>query len=180
MKSQDEGEFRAFVATHRVALVRTAYLVCGDRDEAEDLTQTALLKLHPAWNRAKSARNRDAYVRRILVNTHLSRIRRRRVAQILTDRLPDKAGPDSTAGLADRSVLMAALARLPARRRATVVLRYWEDLPEAEVAHILGCSVGAVRSQAFKGLAELRRDPELVELFRDRSTLSAHAVEARL
>jgi RNA polymerase sigma-70 factor (sigma-E family) len=177
--SQDEAEFRAFVETRRVALVRTAYLVCGDRDEAEDLTQTALLKLHPAWHRAKAVGNRDAYVRRVLINAHLSRVRKRRVTQFLTDRFPERAGPDSTAGLADRSVLMTALARLPAGRRATVVLRYWEDRPEAEVARILGCSVGTVRSQAFKGLAELRRDPQLVGLFGNGSTPSTREMEAR-
>ncbi|MEU0937121.1 SigE family RNA polymerase sigma factor [Embleya sp. NPDC005971] len=164
MKSHAEDEFRAFVEDRRTALVRTAYLLCGDRDEAEDLAQVTLTKTYTSWARVASVENPDAYVRRILVNTNLSRVRRRRVTHFLTDRLPERAGPDSTGAVAQRSVLMAALARLPAGQRAAVVLRYWEDRPESEVAQILGCAVGTVRSQTFKGLARLRQDPQLTDL----------------
>ncbi|MGW1989918.1 SigE family RNA polymerase sigma factor [Embleya sp. NPDC001921] len=164
MRSHGEDEFRAFVEDRRTALVRTAYLLCGDRDEAEDLAQTTLTKTYTSWARVAEVENPDAYVRRILVNTNLSRVRRRRVTHFLTDRMPDRAGPDPTGGVAERSVLMAALARLPAGRRAAVVLRYWEDRSESEVAQILGCTVGTVRSQTFKGLAQLRKDPQLADL----------------
>ncbi|MFE3201415.1 SigE family RNA polymerase sigma factor [Embleya sp. NPDC055664] len=165
MRSQrEEDEFRVFVEARRTALVRTAYLLCGDRDEAEDLAQATLTKAYTSWARVFAAQSPDAYVRRIMVNTHLSRVRVRRVTHFLTDRLPDRAGPDSTGAVAERSVLMAALGRLPAGRRAAVVLRYWEDRPESEVAQILGCAVGTVRSQTFKGLAQLRKDPQLADL----------------
>ncbi|WP_406278674.1 SigE family RNA polymerase sigma factor [Embleya sp. NBC_00896] len=164
MKSHEEDEFRAFVESRRRGLVNTAYLLCGDRDDAEDLTQATLVKVYGAWSRVASRDDRDAYVRRILINTNVSRHRRRRVAHFLTDRLPDRAGPDSTADLAGRGVLVAALGRLPAGRRAAVVLRYWEDRSESEVAKILGCKIGTVRSQAHRGLAQLRKDPQLADL----------------
>ncbi|WP_406284386.1 SigE family RNA polymerase sigma factor [Embleya sp. NBC_00896] len=176
----EEDEFRTYVELHRTALVRTAYLLCGDRDEAEDLAQTTVTKVFTAWERVRAAENPDAYVRRILVNVNLSRTRRRRVRQFLTDRLPDRAGPDPTSAVAQRSVLMAALSRLPAGRRAAVVLRHWEDRSESEVAKILGCTVGTVRSQTFKGLAQLRKDPQLADLIpRQTDTPSTSDTEVR-
>ncbi|MYW03198.1 SigE family RNA polymerase sigma factor [Streptomyces sp. SID3343] len=164
MRTQDEERFREFVEGRRTALLRTAYLLCGDRGDAEDLTQATLIKVYAAWDRVARAQNPDGYVRRVLVNTHRSRTRGRRVVQFLTDRLPDPVGPDSTATLAGRSVLMAALARLPTAQRTVVVLRYWEDRSDVEVAHILGKPVGTVRSRAARGLARLREDPNMADL----------------
>ncbi|MGW1996794.1 SigE family RNA polymerase sigma factor [Embleya sp. NPDC001921] len=179
MRTQDEARFREFVEDRRGALLRTAYLLCGDRDDAEDLTQATLIKVYTAWSRVSEADNPDGYVRRVLVNTHRSRARRRRVSQFLTDHLPDRAGLDSTAALAGRSVLMAALARLPITQRTVVVLRYWEDRPDVEVAQILGKPVGTVRSQAARGLARLREDPHMADLITRRPAPAQRTTEAR-
>ena len=148
MRADHETEFRDFVLSRRTALVRTAYLLCGDSGHAEDLVQGTLAKAYLA-----------------MVNLHVSRKRRKRVAETLSWRLPerhaDTARPDA---VADRGALFAALARLAPRQRAVVVLRYWEDRSEGEVATVLGCSVGTVRSQAHRALAKLRAAPELQEM----------------
>jgi RNA polymerase sigma-70 factor (sigma-E family) len=158
-----EEDFRAFVQTRRQPLVRTAYLLTGDSGDAEDLVQMVLAKAYTSWRKVVAADQPDAYVRRMLVNAHLSLHRRRRVTQLLTSRTPDRPVPDGTGRIAERSALAAALDRLPARQRAVVVLRYWEDLPEGQVAQALNCAVGTVRSQAHKGLKALRNDPKLAD-----------------
>ena len=165
-----DAEFQAYMAARWPALVRTAFLLTGDRFEAEDLAQTALTKVYASWRRVRRADDVDAYVRRVLVNANAGRFRKRRVAEHLVAVPADGRAHEPHAGLAQRSALMAALAELPARQRAVVVLRYWEDLSEREVAAVLGCSQGTVKSQASKALARLRnsavlldRDPVLVE-----------------
>ncbi|GAA1963955.1 SigE family RNA polymerase sigma factor [Catenulispora subtropica] len=168
MKATDEAEFRDFMATRWPALVRTAYLLSGDRHLAEDLAQVALEKTAMAWSRVRDAHDVDAYVRRILVNTHLSRFRRKRVQEVLAPSMPDPAAPDPAAPdpaqrLADRELVLAALATLPRRQRAVIVLRYWEDRSESQTAEILGCAIGTVRSQAHKALAKLRVSPLLAD-----------------
>jgi RNA polymerase sigma-70 factor (sigma-E family) len=149
--------FHDFVRSRWPALFRTAYLLTADRHEAEDLVQTALTKAYRSWRRVTRSDNADAYVRRILVTCQKDRFRKRRVSQWLTGAPPEPVDPvDPLAASDERQRLMAALATLPKRQRAVVVLRYWEDLPEAEVAAMLGCSTGTVKSQASKALAKLR------------------------
>jgi RNA polymerase sigma-70 factor (sigma-E family) len=161
VRATDEAEFREFMTARWPALLRTAYLLTGDRHLAEDLAQTALEKAAVAWGRVRRADDVDAYVRRILVNTHLSRFRRRRVVEVLERETPEVPSTDSSHRIALRDELLRALATLPKRQCAVVVLRYWEDLSEAQTAAVMGCSVGTVRSQAYKALAKLRVSPLL-------------------
>ncbi|WP_236653398.1 SigE family RNA polymerase sigma factor [Streptacidiphilus melanogenes] len=158
------GDFSSFVAARWTALVRTAYLLTGDFHEAEDLVQVTLAKVYPHW-RGLRAETTDAYVRRALVNNNRSRHRRRRVAHLLMPFVPDRpAAADAGQGdVAERDLLVSLLATLPERQRTVVVLRYWEDLSAEEVAELLGCSVGTVKSQASRALAKLRDLPELEE-----------------
>lgn len=163
MQGDDEGDFSTFVSARWPALVKTAYLLTGDFHEAEDLVQSTLAKVYPQWRRVRSE-TVDAYVRTALVNNNRSRHRRRRVAQLLTPLVPDRPSPaggpgDGQGG--DRDLLVSVLAELPERQRAVVVLRYWEDLSAEEVASMLGCSVGTVKSQASRALAKLREHPGL-------------------
>ncbi|NUP52360.1 MAG: SigE family RNA polymerase sigma factor [Catenulispora sp.] len=151
-----DAEFGDFMAARWPALVRTAYLLTGDQHLAEDLAQATLTKVYASWKRVRRADDIDAYVRRVLVNTNAGRFRKRRVAEHLVAAPYDGRGHEPHEPLAQRTALMAALAALPGRQRAVVVLRYWEDLSEREVAAILGCSQGTVKSQAAKALARLR------------------------
>jgi len=148
-------EFDEFVRFRSPALLRTAYLLTRDEALAEDLLQTALAKAWFAWGRIE--REPTAYVRKILVNTYSSWWRRKWHHEQPSDELPDSGAQD--AGL-DHD-LWDALGRLPKRQRAVVVLRYYEDLSEAETATLLGISPGTVKSQLSKALAKLRLDPSL-------------------
>ncbi len=156
-----DAQFSEFVAARWGALVHTAYLLTGDFYEAEDLVQTTLAKVYPQWRRIRGD-GVASYLRRALVNNNRSRVRRRRVALLLMPFLPETPSPPSGAG-EDHDLLVAALAGLPERQRAVVVLRYWEDLSLEEVAYELGCSVGTVKSQASRALAKLRADPTLAD-----------------
>jgi RNA polymerase sigma-70 factor (sigma-E family) len=152
-------EFDAFVGARSSALLRTAYLLTHDHAAAEDLLQTALTKAWFAWSRIETAP--EAYVRKVLVNTYATWWRRRWNGEHPTGDLPD-AGVPASADASDASHdLWRAMERLPRRQRAVVVLRYFEDLSEAETAALLGCAVGTVKSQASKALAKLRIDPAL-------------------
>lgn len=165
MKGEEEARFQEFVRARWSHLVRTAYLLTGDVHLAEDLTQTALAKACRSWRRVSRSDNPEAYVRRMLVNCNNDRFRKHRVAEALTAAPPERAGSDEAVSWADeRGALLAALAGLPPKQRAVVVLRYWEDLSEAEVAQTLGCSAGTVKSQASKGLAKLRTYPGLAQV----------------
>jgi RNA polymerase sigma-70 factor (sigma-E family) len=159
-----ERDFRAYVISRRGMLEREAYLLVGDVHLAQDLVQTTLARAYVSWRRIEESEYPDAYVRRILVNANTSRLRRRRVREILTDTTVETraayADPPSGAD-ASRLDIIRALMALPQRQRTAVVLRYWADLPEAEVAEAMGCSVGTVRSQSAKALAKLRARPEL-------------------
>lgn len=159
MDATAEQEFHDYVLSRRGALLHEAFLLVGDVHAAEDLVQTTLAKVYVSWRRVVGSDSPDAYVRRIMINSNLSRVRRRRVGEVLTGLPPETAGlsPDH----AERLDLVKALIALPKRQRAAVVLRYWADLPETEVAQIMGCSVGTVRSQAFRGLEKLRDQPAL-------------------
>ena len=150
-----DGEFHQFVTVAWPRLLRTAYLLAGDRHTAEDLVQTTLERSYVAWSRVNRADDRDAYVRRILVNEHARRFRRK-LRENLVTAVPERPGEDGSDRLDDRAALLAALAELPPRQRQAVVLRYWEDLSESQAATAMGCSVGTVKSQASKGVAKLR------------------------
>jgi len=153
-------EFESFVAARSGALFGTAVLLTGDRHTAEDLLQTALAKSWLSWRRITG--DPEAYVRRVLVNTYISMWRRRWNGETPTEALPETASADGT-DPASRQDLVAALHRLPKRQRAVLVLRYLEDLAEREVAELLGCSVGTVKSQASRALAKLAADTALRE-----------------
>jgi RNA polymerase sigma-70 factor (sigma-E family) len=154
-EGRDEA-FREFVAARADAIRFTAYLLCGDWHEAEDIAQTALVRLYLAWHRLDRERSLDAYVRRVVTRTFLNERRRpwhRR--EHPTDSPPDtRAAPPPVPE--ERLVLWAALSEVPRRQRAALVLRYWEDLSVEETAELLGCSVGNVKSQCSRGLRTLR------------------------
>jgi RNA polymerase sigma-70 factor (sigma-E family) len=154
----DRAGFDGFVATRSQALLRTAYLLTGDHGLAEDLLQTALAKSWFAWARIDGPP--EPYVRRVLATTYATWWRRRWRGERPTGDLPDRPDP-AEAGVEDRDLLWRALDALPRRQRVVVVLRYYEDLSEAETAAALGVSAGTVKSQASKALAALRRDADL-------------------
>ncbi|NNU27662.1 SigE family RNA polymerase sigma factor [Isoptericola sp. JC619] len=137
-------------------LGRMAYLLTGDRHRAEELVQQALVRTYVAWPRAR-ARDPLAYARRVLANARIDTWRKnRREVLVPPDNLPHGRHAAADGGHADRDLLVRALAQLPERRRRVVVLRYLVDLGEREVAEDLGISVGAVKSAASRGLAQLR------------------------
>ena len=156
MRTSDEDAFRDFVVGRSTSLLRTAYLLTGDWGHAEDLLQTSLAKLYRAWSRLDDHERLDAYVRRIMVNTQTSWWRRAWKAEHPTGSLPDWPGPDAVSASDDRDRLRRALLTLPDKQRAIVVLRHYEDLSEAEVARVMGCAVGTVKSQCARGLDKLR------------------------
>jgi RNA polymerase sigma-70 factor (sigma-E family) len=147
-------DFTEFAEAELARLRRTAYLLCGDWHAAEDLTQIALTKTLLAWRRISKRENAHAYAHRTLVNAYLGQRRTRKSGEIPLDTLPDHTGQPGTAEL--RLVLLDALATLPAQARAVVVLRYWEDLSVDQVAGILRCSPGNVKSQSARALQKLR------------------------
>lgn len=151
-----DDEFRDWALHRRPALVRTATLLAaGDGHLAEDLVQIALTKLYVAWPRVRPV-TRDAYAHRTLVNAVIDEgRRRRRRPENPTDALPELAAPAVDADPADAR-LKAALAALPARMRAAVVLMHWMDLDPDAAAAVLGCRAGTVKSQASRGIAKLR------------------------
>jgi RNA polymerase sigma-70 factor (sigma-E family) len=158
-----DAEFRKFMHARWPVMVRLAYALTGDQGHAEDVAQTAFARAYASWPRVSRAGNPEAYVRRIVVNENLNRFRKHRVAERLTGTLPESSIPDATRTSDDRSALIAALQQLGPRQRAVVVLRYWLDLSETEVATALGCSVGTVKSQASRALASLRQSADLVD-----------------
>jgi RNA polymerase sigma-70 factor (sigma-E family) len=152
--------FEQFVAARSATLLRTAYLLTRDHGLAEDLLQTALTKAYLAWSRIDG--DPEPYVRRILVNTYSSWWRRKWRGEHPTDELPET--PHHHDRLGESGDLWEALGRLPRRQRAVVVLRFFEDLTEAQTAEMLGVTVGTVKSQASKALAKLRIDPSLTDV----------------
>ncbi len=155
----EEGSFDAFVAARTGALLRSAYLLSGDQQLAEDLVQTALAKASLRWARVVSRGDPEPYVRTVLYREHVSWWRRRKVAEILAAEVPEprrSVAADFVEVLAQADAVRIALLQLPPRQRAVVVLRYFEDRSEGEVAALLGCSVGTVRSHNARGLARLR------------------------
>jgi RNA polymerase sigma-70 factor (sigma-E family) len=152
--------FEDFVAARGQALQRVAYLLTGDWELAEDLLQTALARAYPQWPRVAQD-SPEAYVRKIMVNTWCSWWRRRWRGEVPTAVVPDRPAHDDYAGADSRGALRTALAGLPRRQRTVVVLRYYADLTEDQVAEALGISTGTVKSQAAKALAKLRASAAL-------------------
>lgn len=156
-----DADFAAYMQARQASLLRTAYLISGDRQTAEDLTQTAFAKLYLAWDKVRDQGSIDGYVRRIVVNEHNSLWRRAwKRRELSSDQLPEHAHHDDYDAGAGRE-LWDLVQTLPKKARAVVVLRYYEELSEAETAEVLGISVGTVKSQASRALAALReRAPE--------------------
>lgn len=153
--------FEQFVAARGPRLFGTAVLLTQDRGIAEDLVQTSLLKAWRHWSRIEGPP--EAYVRTTMVNTYVSWWRRKWRGELPTDELPEPPGTSAVRDVEAREDLRTALARLPRRQRAVVVLRFYEDLPVNEVARLLGCSEGTVKSQTSKALAKLGADDSLQE-----------------
>ena len=158
MSPEEEAQFSVYVNARRDRVRRTAYLLCGDWHRAEDTVQSALVKLYLAWPRLDRRDAVEPYVRRIILrvladNGRLARFRKER----LSDQLPERAATDGSDAVDERMVLLSALAALPPRQRAVVVLRFWEDQSIEQCADVLGCSTGTVKSQAARGLQTLRK-----------------------
>ncbi|WP_374457340.1 SigE family RNA polymerase sigma factor [Nocardioides sp.] len=150
------AEFEDFVSSRSPRLLTTAYLLTHDHGRAEDLLQTSLAKLWLAWSRVDEP---DAYVRKVMVTTYASWWRRKWRGERPSDNVPEAGATQPTRD----PDMWSALARLPRGQRAVLVLRFYEDLTEAETARVLDCSVGTVKSQSAKGLAKLRIDAALAD-----------------
>jgi RNA polymerase sigma-70 factor (sigma-E family) len=157
--------FREFVLARGPALSRMAYLLCGDHGAAEDLVQSALARAATRWRSVVAGGNPEGYVRRVMLNEHVSWWRRFGRREHLMPQLPEGPGVPGPDSSLDRLELAAATARLAPRQRAVIVLRFYEDLSEAETAAMLGCSIGTVKSQTHDALARLRQ--LLPVVFRD-------------
>ena len=161
MDARARAEFEEFVTARSAALFRTAVLLTGNRQDAQDLVQSALERACRHWDRVAAAEQPEAYVRRILVNSLKDRWRlRKRIVEVPFDDARPSAADQSPYRQVEqvelRRSMIAELLRLPAGIRAVLVLRYFEDLSEADIARTLGCSAGTVKSQAARGLAKLR------------------------
>ncbi|WP_398857836.1 SigE family RNA polymerase sigma factor [Streptomyces griseiscabiei] len=156
--------FSAYVKARQPVLLRTARSLTANPCDAEDLLQTALAKTYVAWERIEDHRALDGYVRRALLNTRTSQWRKRKVDEFACEELPEPEGvqaADPAEQQALHDAMWRAIMKLPARQRAMVVLRYYEDLSEVQTAEVLGVSVGTVKSAVSRALGKLREDPEL-------------------
>jgi RNA polymerase sigma-70 factor (sigma-E family) len=151
-----DDELADFVRARYPQLLRRAYLLTGNQLAAEDLVQEALARCCAAWRRHPITEP-DAYVHRIMVNVLISRSRLRRFREEATDALPETGASDVTSQHADRDAVWRALLATAPRQRAVLVLRFYEDMTESEIATCLNVTVGTVRSQTAKGLARLRQ-----------------------
>ena len=160
-RARSRAEFERFVAAHANGLLRAAYLIVGDRVEAEDIVQECMLRVARKWPRVRDMEHPGAYARTVMLSLVIDggTKRSRRSIELVAIETPAARG-DAGATVAQvdsRTDLIRALAGLPARQRAVLVLRYFADLPEAEVATALGCSVGTVKSSASRALERLRQ-----------------------
>ncbi|MFG2789130.1 SigE family RNA polymerase sigma factor [Streptomyces sp. NPDC048419] len=157
--------FASYVRARQPVLLRTARSLTANPSDAEDLLQTALTKTYVAWERIEDHRALDGYVRRALLNTRTSQWRKRRVDEFVCEDLPEpepvRGGDDPAEQQALHDAMWRAIMKLPARQRAMVVLRYYEDLSEVQTAEVLDVSVGTVKSAVSRALSKLREDPEL-------------------
>ncbi|MDF1604007.1 SigE family RNA polymerase sigma factor [Nocardioides sp. YIM 152315] len=152
-----DADFTAYLQARQARLLRTAYLLTGDQHQAEDLLQTALAKLYLAWDRVHERDSVDAYVRRILVNENNSLWRRAwRRREVASSEVPDRTAVHDEYDEGRSAAVWDVVQTLPRRARAVVVLRYYEQLTEAETAEVLGISAGTVKSQCSRALAALR------------------------
>jgi RNA polymerase sigma-70 factor (sigma-E family) len=152
-----DAEFSAWMAARQPALLRTAYLLTGDHHSAEDLVQTTLAKVYLSWDKVHRREVIDGYARRVLINENNSVWRRAwKKREVSSDVLPERTGVVDEYDEGQSSALWQFVQTLPRKQRAVVVLRYYEELSEAETAEALGISVGTVKSQASRALATLR------------------------
>lgn len=158
------ASFSSYVRARGPVLLRTARSLTANPCDAEDLLQTALAKTYVAWERIEDHRALDGYVRRALLNTRTSQWRKRKVDEFACEELPEQGGvaaPDPAEQQSLHDAMWRAVLKLPDRQRAMVVLRYYEDLSEAQTAEVLGVSIGTVKSAVSRALGKLREDPEL-------------------
>lgn len=156
MADGSDEEYVDYVAARVPALRRLAYLLTNDPHRADDLVQQTITTLYEKWRRARQADHLDAYVRTMLVRTFVDERRLAWTRVRLFREMPEPA-PAEELGVEDRQVVRSALSRVPRRQQAVLVLRFFYDLPVEEVAAMLGCSAGTVKSQTSRGLATLRR-----------------------
>ena len=174
MQALEDEQFRAFVEARGYALLRTAYLLTSDQQLAEDLVQSALERAVRHWGSIRELAAAESYVRRTMYREQVSRWRRSKIAEVLQavitePRRTDSAVDEGAGGVEDRMDMRQALMLLPVRQRTVLVLRYYEDLSEYQVAAVMGTSVGTVKSQTAKALDRLRRShPELDHSHRSR------------
>jgi RNA polymerase sigma-70 factor (sigma-E family) len=152
-----DADFTAYLHARQPGLLRTAYLLTGDRANAEDLLQTSLAKLYLAWDRVQRRDSVDAYLRRIMVNELNGQWRRPwRRREVVVEHVPESSGVHDEYDDGTGARLWSFVQTLPRKQRAVIVLRYYEQLSEAETAEVMGCSVGTVKSQASRALSALR------------------------
>jgi RNA polymerase sigma-70 factor (sigma-E family) len=156
----EPSDFSSFAATAAAQLKRSAYLLTGDRQLAEDLVQSTLLRMYERWGRSSTWDNPIAYSRATMYSIFVSWHRRLRVTEILASELPDLPVPSHEPAV-DRALLLQAMAALPRRQRAAVVLKYYEDLDHDEISRVLSCSATTVRTQLSRAMKKLRSDPQL-------------------
>ena len=157
MTGRDRADFAEFVAARSPALQRAAYLMVGDVGLAQDLVQEALTKTYVAWPRLRDKGSAEAYTRKAITTTAISWFRRRSwYGERATGATPDTPVAGHADRVADSDAKWQALLALPPRQRAAIVLRYYEDLSEAQTADAMDCAVGTVKSQVYAGLAKLR------------------------
>jgi RNA polymerase sigma-70 factor (sigma-E family) len=164
MARRDDEEYVEFATAAQPRLRRTAYLLCGDWHRASDLAQEALIRVYVAWPRLQRNEGLHAYARKALVSAAIDHGRKRSSKELPVAEHSDHGGGDFSGHLASRDVLLDALRELAPRQRACVVLRYFEDLPVAEVAQVLGCTEGTVKSQTSRALDSLRQTLDSLEL----------------
>jgi RNA polymerase sigma-70 factor (sigma-E family) len=162
MNVEDRVAFDDYVRIRSHALLRAAQTLTGNRADAEDLLQATLVKAYQSWERVDEPAALDSYVRRVMANTHISGWRKRRVDEYSTDEVPDSpSAGDATSDSDLHDVVQRALDRLPRQMRAAVMLRFYDDMTEPEVAAALGVTVGTVKSTVARAVAKLRDDAEL-------------------
>jgi RNA polymerase sigma-70 factor (sigma-E family) len=156
MARRDAGEFTSFVLGSQPGLRRTAFLMCGDWALASDFVQEALIRVYRHWPRLRGEAEARSYARKCVVSVVIDAKRRRSSTEVPVEVVRDVGGPDDAERSADRELLTRCLAQVPARQRACLVLRHYDDLSVSEVAVVLGISEGTVKSQTARGLAALQ------------------------
>ncbi|HZE39517.1 MAG TPA: SigE family RNA polymerase sigma factor [Stackebrandtia sp.] len=160
-------DFDEYVRARGGALLRFSFLLCGDAHRAEDFVQEALIRCHRRWRRIERDAGPDAYVRKAILRQFLSWRRRRSASEVVSGEIADTAvEADAAQRIVDRDALWHLVSGLPRRQRAVLVLRYYEDLADADIAESLGCTAATVRVHAARGLARLRDNPEVSLLLR--------------